>query len=326
MQRALKYAALTPLLMVAACLALGQPAPAQLGHERLIVPPAREAQAVPADVVLPEELPDVAGPRPIVPPKVLRSKVLPAPAVPLPAVPDHVLPAEAVPPAPVPAKVLPAKVLPARILPAKVLRSKVQPAKPEASEAEASEAAPSEAQPAPVLPAEAVPLPAVLEEAVLAPVAPADTPKARDKQPGPEPSAAQQPDAERARLEEEFAKSLSGATLVGYYTTTGKEQQDGLQAEKYRLGTVKKLNDQDLWLFEYRYGDSDRVIPLPLVVKWAGDTPVITLTDLTIPGVGTFTARVLFYRGEYAGTWSAGDHGGQLFGRVEQQKPQPQEN
>lgn len=131
--------------------------------------------------------------------------------------------------------------------------------------------------------------------------------------------------AQRAHLEEEFAKALSGATLVGYYTTTGKEQQQGLQPEKYRLGTVKKLNDQDLWLFEYRYGDSQQTIPLPLLVKWAGDTPVITLTDLTIPGVGTFTARVLFYRGEYAGTWSAGDHGGQLFGRIERTEAEPDE-
>jgi hypothetical protein len=144
-------------------------------------------------------------------------------------------------------------------------------------------------------------------------------------QPGDASGGAGQPEAERARLEEEFAKSLSGATLVGFYTTTGKEQEEGLQAEKYRLGTVKKLNDQDLWLFEYRYGDSQQTIPLPLVVKWAGDTPVITLTDFTIPGVGTFTARVLFYRGEYAGTWSAGDHGGQLFGRIEREKEPSQE-
>lgn len=173
--------------------------------------------------------------------------------------------------------------------------------------------------------AQAVPAEGMPEEAVPVGAVPADRGQADAERPDPEQSGAQPPEAEPARLEEEFAKSLSGATLVGYYTTTGKEQQDGLQAEKYRLGTVKKLNDQDLWLFEYRYGDSDRVIPLPLVVKWAGDTPVITLTDFTIPGVGTFTARVLFYRGEYAGTWSAGDHGGQLFGRVEQQKMQPQE-
>jgi hypothetical protein len=33
-------------------------------------------------------------------------------------------------------------------------------------------------------------------------------------------------------------------------------------------------------------------VPIPLIVRWAGDTPVITLTDLTIPGVGTFTTRL----------------------------------
>ncbi len=202
-------------------------------------------------------------------------------------------------------------VLRAKPVPADAVVAEVVPAQGVRAEVVAAEAAPAEG-----VPEQAVPIAAVPDVAAQTDAAQAD----RD------PSGAQQADAERARLEEEFAKSLSGATLVGYYTTTGKEQQDGLQAEKYRLGTVKKLNDQDLWLFEYRYGDSDRVIPLPLLVKWAGDTPVITLTDLTIPGVGTFTARVLFYRGEYAGTWSAGDHGGQLFGRVEQQKPQPQEN
>jgi hypothetical protein len=52
-------------------------------------------------------------------------------------------------------------------------------------------------------------------------------------------------------------------------------------------------------------------------VKWAGDTPVITLTDMTIPGLGTYTARVMVYRDHYAGYWSAGDHGGQMWGRIE---------
>ena len=66
------------------------------------------------------------------------------------------------------------------------------------------------------------------------------------------------------------------------------------------------------------------MIPLPpLEVKWAGDTPVITLTDLAIPGLGTFTARVLFYRGEYCGTWSAVDHGGTLFGKIQPAAKKP---
>ena len=57
--------------------------------------------------------------------------------------------------------------------------------------------------------------------------------------------------------------------------------------------------------------------PLPLEVKWAGnDTPMITLTDLTILNQGPFSARVLFYNGKYAGTWSHGKVGGHMFGKI----------
>lgn len=131
----------------------------------------------------------------------------------------------------------------------------------------------------------------------------------------PEPKASAAAEADRAALEKEFEESMSGATLAGYFTTNGHEADKGLKEEKYHLKSVKKLKG-DHWLFEYQYGAEGKAIPLPLEVKWAGDTPVITLTDMKIPGVGTFTARVLFYRGEYAGTWSAGDHGGRLFGKV----------
>ena len=50
--------------------------------------------------------------------------------------------------------------------------------------------------------------------------------------------------------------------------------------------------------------------------EWAGDTPVISLTDASVPGLGTFSARVLFYEDRYAGTWSHGDVGGNQFGRI----------
>jgi len=52
-------------------------------------------------------------------------------------------------------------------------------------------------------------------------------------------------------------------------------------------------------------------------VKWAGDTPVITLTNLGIPGLGTFTSRVVIYDNRYAGTWQHDKVGGNLFGRIE---------
>jgi hypothetical protein len=49
---------------------------------------------------------------------------------------------------------------------------------------------------------------------------------------------------------------------------------------------------------------------------WAGDTPVVTLTDAEIPGVGTFTARVVFFRDHYSGMWWHGETGGNQFGRI----------
>lgn len=123
--------------------------------------------------------------------------------------------------------------------------------------------------------------------------------------------------SEQEALEQEFERNLSGATLVGAFTLNGAPEDAPLNREKYTIHKVKKLQG-DVWLFNARieYGGKDVTVPIPLTVKWAGDTPVITLTDLAIPGMGSFTARVLFYRNEYAGTWDAGDHGGQMFGKI----------
>lgn len=121
---------------------------------------------------------------------------------------------------------------------------------------------------------------------------------------------------DRETLMKQFEESMSGATMVGYFTINGQEETKGLKEERYHLKSVKKLKNGDYWQFEYQHGKSDKTTTLPVEIKWAGDTPVITLTDVLVPGAGTFTARVLFYRGEYAGTWSASDHGGRLFGKV----------
>jgi len=117
-----------------------------------------------------------------------------------------------------------------------------------------------------------------------------------------------------AALEKDFQQSLSGATLVGHFTVGDRKD---LREEKYAITKVSKIPG-GLWLFQVRiqYGKRDVTLPLPLNVQWAGDTPVITLTDLSIPNLGTYTARVLIYRDQYAGTWSGGDVGGQMFGRV----------
>ncbi len=118
-------------------------------------------------------------------------------------------------------------------------------------------------------------------------------------------------------LDKQFAETMSGATLVGNFTVAGMEGEKPFKPERYTLGKVSKLKN-GYWQFETRiqYGDHDVKLPLALEVKWSGDTPMITLTDVTIPGLGTYTARVLVYRNQYAGTWSGSNHGGHLFGKV----------
>src|SRR5579871_3308499 len=119
-----------------------------------------------------------------------------------------------------------------------------------------------------------------------------------------------------ADAEKRFQEMMTGVTLVGHSTRLNQEGLFG--EERYVINNVSKLMG-DTWLLQTRiqYGSHDLPVPIPVTIKWAGDTPVITLTDLSIPGLGTYTARVLLYRDQYAGTWSAKDHGGQLFGKIE---------
>ena len=127
----------------------------------------------------------------------------------------------------------------------------------------------------------------------------------------------------REELEKQFAERLSGSTFVGHFSMAGKEANPP-QMERYTLTKVSKV-EGDMWQFDARvqYGQLDVTVPMRLEVKWADDTPVISLTDLTIPGLGTFTSRVLVYGDRYAGTWQHGEAGGHLWGRIEKAPAKP---
>lgn len=122
--------------------------------------------------------------------------------------------------------------------------------------------------------------------------------------------------ADRAALEKKFSDQMANSVLVGYFTIDGQTKE--LKEERYEIDSATKLNG-DLWTITARikYGKNDVKVPVPVKVLWAGDTPMISLTDLTIPGLGTFTSRVLFYGDRYAGTWQHGEVGGHMFGKIE---------
>jgi hypothetical protein len=116
-------------------------------------------------------------------------------------------------------------------------------------------------------------------------------------------------------LEKQFEQMMTGAALVGHSTLDGKAGLSG--EERYSIDRVAKLGG-DVWMFQARMKLEGHEIPVPVPVniKWAGDTPVIEVTDLAIPGMGSYTARIVLYRDRYAGTWSGKNHGGQLFGAI----------
>jgi hypothetical protein len=122
----------------------------------------------------------------------------------------------------------------------------------------------------------------------------------------------------RGELIKKLETDLTNAKLIGRFTVSGREEREP-KAEEYTISSAIKLPDGDVWLLKARvkYGDKDMTVPIPLEIKWAGDTPVITLTNLAIPGLGTFTSRVVIYNDRYAGTWQHGKVGGNLFGRIE---------
>lgn len=130
----------------------------------------------------------------------------------------------------------------------------------------------------------------------------------------------QKPTAKLTEAEAAFAEQLHNSVLVGHFTVVGNDSQGG-KPERYEIQRISKVNDS-MWMFQTRikYGSVDTVMPLVLPVEWAGNTPVVSLTDFTIPGMGTFSCRVLFHKDRYAGTWQHGEKGGHMWGLIETSK------
>jgi len=129
------------------------------------------------------------------------------------------------------------------------------------------------------------------------------------------------PAPELTAAEKQFQESMADVTLVGYFTSGDKAE---LKEDRYVIERVSKVGD-DLWKFEARiqYNKKDMKVAMPLPVKWAGDTPVISLTKFAVPGLGSYTARVVIYDGAYAGTWGDATHGGKMFGKIVKNPPAP---
>lgn len=119
-------------------------------------------------------------------------------------------------------------------------------------------------------------------------------------------------------VERQFADRMRGASLVGTFTIAGRENRSA-EPDRYDISSVEKVGD-DQWRFNARMeccGVSGATLPIVVPMRFIGDTPVIMMTDHSLPGLGTFTVRVFFYGDRYSGTWQHGPVGGHMSGRIE---------
>ncbi len=126
---------------------------------------------------------------------------------------------------------------------------------------------------------------------------------------------------DRKNAEKTFAERMENTVLVGFFTLDSEQQGQPGKPERYEIRKVTKASG-NTWIFQSRikYGNVDVVLPIPVPIQWAGDTPVVSMTDFTIPTMGVFTCRVMFYKDRYAGTWQHGDKGGHMWGKIEKAK------
>ncbi len=123
--------------------------------------------------------------------------------------------------------------------------------------------------------------------------------------------------ADESDREARLANYLTGAKFVGKFTVDGKEDKPP-KTEQYTISKCEKLPEPDMYRLTARikYGDVDSEVPMDIKILWSGNTPVMTLDALWLPGMGTFDARVLIHADRYAGTWQHDKVGGHLFGKI----------
>ncbi len=128
-------------------------------------------------------------------------------------------------------------------------------------------------------------------------------------------------DEKQKKLEEQFKKDLANVQFVGRWCMMKDGKLGEEREEKYTITSALKAN-ADNWLIFARvqFGKKDVTLPVPVKVKWAGDTPVITVTDVNLPGLGTYSARVLVYKNTYAGSWFGKNYGGLMSGMIVKNK------
>jgi hypothetical protein len=117
--------------------------------------------------------------------------------------------------------------------------------------------------------------------------------------------------------EAKLTAALADATLKGRWAPIKDGQLGPEKEDAYQIVSAKKT-EGDKWVVNARlkYGGQTMDVPVPAVVKWAGDTAVLLFDNVNFGGPRSYTARLMISGNTYSGSWSGGDHGGMLYGVI----------
>jgi hypothetical protein len=128
----------------------------------------------------------------------------------------------------------------------------------------------------------------------------------------PKPATSDCPDAAR---EAALIAALEEASFIGTWNAIAGDKLAPEKGDSYSVAGIAKV-EGDRWIIRARLSPDypDLLLPIPLRVSWADDTPLLIVEDFALPGGTPYSARVLIHRDTYAGTWYGGDKAGLISG------------
>jgi hypothetical protein len=127
-------------------------------------------------------------------------------------------------------------------------------------------------------------------------------------------------------VEANFIAMVKNATLKGTWAPVQRAQLGAARTdEAYRIARVEK-KEGDNWVLVslVTYQGREIEYPMPVVVKFAGDTAVLILDNVRAgQGAANWSARVMFHENIYTGRWwetANKDHAGTIAGTITQAK------
>jgi hypothetical protein len=125
-----------------------------------------------------------------------------------------------------------------------------------------------------------------------------------------------------SNVETNFVAMLKNATLKGTWAPVQQAQLGTSRKDDgYRVARVEK-KDGDKWTLVYlvTYQSKEIEYPMPVTVKFAGDTAVLILDNVRAGrDKANWSARVMFHENVYTGRWwetGNKEHGGTIEGVV----------